>query len=668
MKRCHFTKGIIQMKHLGASYYPESWGIDRLATDIDLMKDAGVNMVRMGEFAWCEMEPEEGVFDFSLFREVIDVLAENDIDVMMCTPTAAPPAWLIQNYPETLMLDVNGRHARHGRRQHCCYGSEVFRRLSFRIADELSKALSDCENIPVWQIDNELGQRSFGFCHCENCHREFRTYLIRKYETLDNLNRSWKNEFWSHKYSDWEQIELAFFNGNHAVSRVLDSMRFYQKTIKNYASFQVGALRKNIPGVEITTNNPIGCMDLYSIYSEFDHAAGDLYWHVHDSSNKALRLSLCRSFKKKKFFIAETGFGSDVYPCSKRFEKARLNMWRSFAHGSVSYLFFRWRPPLGGQEQVVAGLISPSGKPRRNYQIAKKMFQEIETYKDNIGDFQPPVAQVAIMRDSDVDVSYMQHRWGHSINYDGIINDVYNQMHMRNIAVDFISPRDSMERYKLLILPSQRITHVETAKRIKKFIRSGGVVWALGECHTADENANFTLMGSPHSLLDEFGVNIEFGVLVSDNGEAVDNKASGVINGNEIHAEIKKGWIADLDSTGADVLLRFSDGYYSGQPAVTINKRQNGRAIYQGVSDAPPNLLSEVSRLAIDESGVDYRRDCPSGVEIIDCGRIIFILNNNERALTFKYPVDNGEVVLGTFDQRTGIVEIQGLDICVIKK
>jgi len=131
-----------QMKYFGASYYPESWGIDRVAVDIKFMKDAGINMVRLGEFAWSKMEKCQGEYDFELFRKSIDMFAEAGINVMMCTPTAAPPAWLTHNYPETLVVDSKEHRAFHGIRQQCCYNSEIFREFSNKVTDQLSKSLA----------------------------------------------------------------------------------------------------------------------------------------------------------------------------------------------------------------------------------------------------------------------------------------------------------------------------------------------------------------------------------------------------------------------------------------------------------------------------------------------------------------------------------------------
>lgn len=663
------------MRYLGTSYYPESWGLDRIAVDIKLMKDAGMNMVRLGEFAWSKMEKKEGEYDFELFRKSIDMFAEHQINVMMCTPTAAPPAWLAHDYPETLVVDATGNKAIHGIRQHCCYNSKLFRKFSNKIADKLTKSLADCTNILIWQVDNELGQRLVGACSCDTCQNGFREYLKEKYGTLDNLNHCWKNEFWSQDYSDWDQIILAFpeplwnkspkvIHYNYAASRVLDSMRYYDIIVKEYLTEQVKVIRKNIPQTKITTNNPCGVFNLNFLYEDLDCTAADFYWCNRNTDNMSLRLSTYRSFKRKSFLVAETGFYSEVYPNAESTRKeARLDMWRSFAHGAISYLIFRWRPPLGGQEQTATGMVSPSGKPRKNYQVVSKMFNEVNALRSELDDIKLPKANVALMVDSDVYKNYMRHGWGSTINYDKVIGNVYQQMHSRNIAADIVSPQSSFSQYRLLILPSQRITHQFTTEQIREFIRAGGTVWAIAECHTADENGNFTLDDCPVDLTDEFGITIETGAITRE-----ETRIIGQLGLTEIDEIVSNScWIADIDKKPeTESLLKFATGPYQDQDMMTYHQFEGGHVFYQGISNPGIELFEKIAEFVIDKTRIDYFKGCPKGVEIIDCEKTVFIINNTKENVSFKYPI-KGKAIRGSFDSQNGFVKLDAQDICIIK-
>ncbi len=664
------------MKYLGCSYYPEDLGIERVPADIELMKAAGMNMVRMGEFAWSKMEKRESEFDFSLFRETLRRFAEHGIEAMMCTPTAAPPAWLTHRYPDTLVVDPVGHRAMHGIRQQCCYNSPTFRRFSLRIADALSKALADCGNIAFWQIDNELGQRLHGTCSCENCQRDFRKFLKERHGSLDKLNRAWRNEFWSQDYTDWDEIFLAFpeclwsrspqvIHFNYSVSRVIDSLRFYDKTIREYAQAQAAVIRKNIPGAKITTNGPMGVLDLQAIFANLDLAAGDFYWNNRNTAQMAERLARYRAYKKQEFLVAETGTGKDYLALPEGQKPARIDMWRSFAHGAMSYLVFRWRPAFGGQEQTSICPLSPAGEPRRTYQVVRNMFAEVNAVKTKLTNLSLPKAEAAILFDHHVENVYLRHNYGRSIDYDRLVGDAFAQLHQRNILADFIFPTDSLDGYKLLILPSQRVARPELSRNIADFIKAGGVVWAIGELNNADDNGNFTDRPCPEFLREAFGIALHTAGTIPPSTSI---RVSGAINGTAVDSVSSASWIADIDCRGgATAALKYVDGYYAGQDAFTLNCYGRGRAYYQGVVNPGPELMEKIAAEVIGAAGIKFPENVPGGVEIIDRGAAVFIINSNARGVSFAYPTA-GEALLGNFNPATKQVELDAFDVCIIKR
>lgn len=667
------------MKYLGCSYYPEDFGIGRMAVDIQLMKEAGINMVRIGEFAWSRMEPHQGVYDLGLFRDSIKMFADNDIKVMMCTPTAAPPAWLTHNFPDTLVCDPLGHKARHGMRQQCCYNSSRFLDFSRKITEALTCSLADCENIVIWQIDNELAQRLVGACSCDACQTGFREYLKEKYKTTNELNHCWKNEFWSHSYSDWEEITLAFpeclwtkspqiISNNYAVSRVLDSLRFYEKIIKEYMLEQVKIIRRNIPKAVITTNNPVDIFDLRSFYRDLDIVSADIYWEDRRSFISAYHLLRYRSYKDKPFLIAETGLGYDYLVAAAGQKPAKTDMWRAFAYGAASYLIFRWRPPLGGQEQTALCPLTPSGQPRNTYFLAKEMFNEVNALRDELADMEMPDIQAAILFDSEVEKSYLRHNYGVNINYNLLITNIIEQMQRRNIPTAFIAPDSSLEGIKLLILPSQRIVRRELAEKIEEFVRSGGTVWAIGELNNADENGNFITETAPQHLKDVFGLTLYTGASIPSRRGAVNLQISGSLNGKMMNFEFDGGWLADIEKDAdTETLMKFVNGYYYGQDAVVIHKYGKGYAFYLGISKPGTELFSELSETILKKTDIKWLKNCPPGVEIIDCKTAIFVINASENNCCFELPV-SGKALLGDFDSQRRIVSLDAWDVCIIKR
>ena len=112
--------------HFGVDYYPEHWPRERWETDARLMKEMGVQVVRMAEFSWFKMEPAEGEFDFEWLEDVVALLDSYGIKTVLGTPTAAPPAWIIQKNPEIQPIDREGRRRHFGGRHHDCQSNAVY--------------------------------------------------------------------------------------------------------------------------------------------------------------------------------------------------------------------------------------------------------------------------------------------------------------------------------------------------------------------------------------------------------------------------------------------------------------------------------------------------------------------------------------------------------------
>jgi len=190
--------------HLGAAYYPEHWPEERWPEDIRLMREAGITVVRMGEFAWSTFEPAAGEFHFDWLERAISMLAEAGIVSVLGTPTAAPPAWLTHACPDMLAVDEYGRRAQHGNRCHYCVTSPDFHAATRRIVGALAERFGQNPHVIGWQVDNEYNR----VCYCERCRRLFQEYLAAKFGSLDALNARWSTAYWSQTYSAWEQIPI----------------------------------------------------------------------------------------------------------------------------------------------------------------------------------------------------------------------------------------------------------------------------------------------------------------------------------------------------------------------------------------------------------------------------------------------------------------------------
>ncbi|KQX52400.1 beta-galactosidase [Paenibacillus sp. Root444D2] len=241
----------------GVDYYPEHWPGDRWPLDAKMMREAGMNTVRLAEFAWALMEPEDGFYDFTWLDRAIEVLTKEGIQIILGTPTAAAPKWLMDKYPDMYPVDVYGLTKGFGTRRHYCPNNKIYRQYSVLIARRMAEHYKDHAHVVAWQIDNEFG----GACYCKSCLQAFRVWLAHKYGTIDKLNTEWGTVFWSHTYRHWDEIILPTYSSsdgfsqnagarqllstpyNHNPGLLLDYQRFFSDATVAYQRLQIEEIR-----------------------------------------------------------------------------------------------------------------------------------------------------------------------------------------------------------------------------------------------------------------------------------------------------------------------------------------------------------------------------------------------------------------------------------------
>ncbi|MEG1584902.1 MAG: beta-galactosidase, partial [Anaerovorax sp.] len=310
--------------YFGTDYYPEHWTKQRWGIDAKLMKEAGINLVRLGEFAWAKLEPIEGQWDFTWLDEAVDIFYKEGIKVVIGTPTATPPKWLVDKYPKICKEDENGLIQGFGSRRHYCYNSDVYSRYTEKIVNKMAQRYGGNPKIAAWQIDNEFTCGDGLYCYCEECREKFIAWLKNKYKSLDALNIAWGTVFWSQTYTDWKQIIVpkkaqASFKGNngHNPGMNLDYSRFQSDAIVSYCAVQKETIKKwsNLP---VTHNMVENLYDYYKLGKEIDFVSYDNYpstqWqHLRKGRNydPAFAIDLERGVKNQNIWIMEEQSG----PC-----------------------------------------------------------------------------------------------------------------------------------------------------------------------------------------------------------------------------------------------------------------------------------------------------------------------------------------------------------------
>lgn len=666
------------MKYLGCAYYPEYWGKERVAVDAKLMRAAGINIVRIGEFAWSRMEPAEGQFTLDWLHECISVLDKHGIQVLMCTPTPTPPAWLTTAYPEVLLVRGDGTRVAHGSRRHYCTTSDSYRRHTARIADVLSRELAPHRNVVAWQLDNEFGPEA-GWCHCENCQTRFQQWLQQRYGSVPALNSAWKTGFWSVDFTDWRQVRLDDGRVEMYAAQKLDSHRFWSEMMVDYARSQADIIRRNHPRALVTTNGmgPIfSPINYYRLFDFLDVACDDLYFDIATMDANAAAMNIYRQIKpNQRYWITETGSGALDHGKPPHPDQFRAWAWSSWAHGADAHFIFRWRTCLSGQEQELQGILEHSGKPRHRYDAVKRCFTEITALREELADLPLPQAPVAILQDYESMWGYEAARIGRDVDYQGLIYRLHRQLYDRSIMADIIPPERDLSGYQLVILPSLVMLEPATAKRLEAFVKQGGTVLGIGQLGMRDRNDNYLEEPGPAHLQKLFGLTLEGGMYLHSfvgpdealwvpkaaKGQ-VDVPMTGKLAGKAV-AGVGKTWIADIAPRDAEVLLTFAAEAYARQPALTCRKTGKGAAFYLGTVLTDEAFETTLMGHVLKTAGVAAGPTTPRHVEIIRRGNVLFAINHTAQPVSVPLPGLKGRALVGSFTRGKAVLPAYGVTV-----
>lgn len=501
------------VKGLGCCYFPEHWPEDQWAKDAKAMREVGLNFVRMGEFAWSKIEPSNGQFEWEWLDKAINILAEEGLKVILCTPTATPPKWLIDRYPSILALDKHGAKRKFGSRRHYCFSSTAYARESARITKALAKRYGQNEAVIGWQTDNEYGCHDTVRSYSKDALRAFRKWLEDKYHTIESLNEAWGNAFWSMEYTRFEEIELpnqTVTEANPAHS--LDFYRFSSDQVSKFNKAQCEILRELSPNRALIHNfmGAFTQFDHYELSKDLDIAAWDSYplgfldVFPFDEATKlkyaktghpdftSFHHDLYRSMTTdERFMIMEQQPGPVNWaghnPIPK---KGMIRAWthEAFAHGAEAVSYFRWRQLPFAQEQMHAGLERSIGLLSTGGIEAKKTARELANT--------PPIkrkrAKIALVFDYEASWVFEITPHGRSWNYFAQVLDWYGALRQLEQNVDVISQKHDISDYDLVVCPSLPIASDEFVSKVKS--HQGQIVFGprsgskTAEFHNAHPN------------------------------------------------------------------------------------------------------------------------------------------------------------------------------------
>ena len=485
--------------YYGAAWYPELWSEDVLEQDILLMKETGINIVRIGEFSWSVLEPEEGKINIRSFVKYIEKLHRNGIDTVMCTPTATPPIWLTHEHPERCYVDESGKVMGHGARQHICTNNPYFRERAAIITEQLAREIGALPGLIMWQLDNEF-KAHVSECMCDICKGLWHIWLKQRYGCIERLNEAWGTAVWSQTYLCFDQVPQPGptpFLHNSSLRTMY--RLFSMEKIAEFADEQADIIRR-YSSVAITHNSSVAFhLDNERLFQKLDVAAYDTYASQENMHAYLLNCDLWRNFKPgKNFWVMETGpaFAASLVsygvPHPNGYVKAE--MVAAYALGAGAFCFWLWRQQRSGSEQPHSSIISAWGEPALGYNNVQEANQARQEIENIMLSTRPIRADVAITY-SDRAKAYLATEPHKKLNYRGLLGDFYKRVLNMGIHRDLIPEGGDLTGYKLLFTPFVHYLSPEYMERALKFTAAGGV-WIVGpltggrtEDHTIHTNA-----------------------------------------------------------------------------------------------------------------------------------------------------------------------------------
>ncbi len=626
---------------LGVDYYPEQWDISLLEDDLKNICELGCSVIRIAEFAWHRMEPEEGKFDFSFFDHVIDRAKAHGLHVVMGTPTATIPAWLAKQHPSILSQFENGTQRTFGGRHVSCFNSPEMYTYSQRIIRAMAEHYKNEHAIVAWQIDNELGHEDSDICYCPQCRDAFRAFLRNKFHgDIHQLNDTYGTTFWSQEYNDFDEIPLPTRTiTTHNPALRLDWERFRSESIVKFAHFQAALLREIIPHVVVIHDFPGGGLSKHVDYSAvsrcLDLAAYNNYpvWGGQKEplppSEIAFGLDYIRGLKQQNFWITEAIMGAqghDVTGFAPRPNQAKMWAYQSMARGCESLFFFRYRGAIKGAEQFCYGVLDADNVKRRKFYEVQSFFTHIQRYAPQL---ETPIhATVAIVYDYDSLAAFRIQRQSFLLDCEREMKKYHKAFYARNIPVDVIPAGADLTGYQVVILPQMIVTKPEFQAKIKTFVEQGGTVVLTYRDFVKDYDNNLVLGKQIPVDFDTFA-----GVCVVETESLQEGQEFPVVGvGDFAQTQGQGGIFRDmLVAQGAQVLLRYDDEFYREFAAVTCCQQGQGYVYYLGCGLDQP-LLEQLMEHIASQQGIASHPSAP-GVEVVYRGsqtnQICMVINHN---------------------------------------
>lgn len=664
---------------MGTCYYPEHWSRELWQDDLQRMKAAGITVIRVAEFAWNKVEPEEDVFVFDFWDEFLELCKLEEMQVIFGTPTATPPAWLTEKYPEVLNCRQDGVPYRHGARRHYNYNSPKYRELSARIVEKLAQHYGKHPAIVGWQIDNELN------CEVDEFYSEadsvaFRNFVKEKYKTLDNLNEAWGTVFWNQTYTDWEQIYVPrpVLNNGYNPHLRLDYYRFISESAISFYKMQAEIISKyKKDGDYITTNGMFWnldnhkmaeeCLDVYTYDSYPSFAFGlnrdlktakdlnDRHW----SKNLTEVRSICPHFGIMEQQSGAGGWTTRMEGPAPR--PGQLTLWamQSVAHGADYISFFRWRTCTFSTEMYWHGILDYDNRDNRKLAEVKDFYNKLKCLDEVCGaDY---TAAFGVLKDYDnmwdtnVDVWHRRVE-AQSSEEIFIASEIYHTPY-NTLYLSEDTDIKELQKYPVLIYAHPVIMTGKRATLLKEYVSNGGILIIGCRSGYKQENGKCVMLPQPGLLQEITGSDVRDFTFTSPAEQPV----TASWNGQMIDMPLFNDIMEPVE--GGETLAFYENSYYAEKPAIIRKNTGKGYAIHFGSTFSRENM-----KVLLEYTGIlepfQAMLEAPQEVEVIQRvkgnKKYFFVLNymGSEQKIVLKKQmrslydnvIANGEICMKPYE------------------
>lgn len=639
----------------GVAYYDEYMPYDRLDKDVQMMKDAHINVVRIAESTWSTVEPQDGVFDFTHIDRVLNAMHKAGISVIVGTPTYAIPTWLARKYPDILAITPEGPN-KYGARQNMDISNPNFRKHAETVIRKIMEHVKTHPAIIGYQVDNETKSHN---SEGPEVQKLFVKYMQEKFKSLDTINKAFGLDYWSNRINNWDDFPSTIGTINASLGS--EFSKFQRKLVTDYLSWQVSIVKEYKRPKQFVTQN----FDLewrgysYGIQPDVDHFAAakamdiagiDIYHPTQDKLT-GIEISfggdLTRSMKGgKNYLVIETeaqGFAQWVPYAGQ----LRLQAFSHLASGANMVEYWHWHSIHNSAETYWKGLLSHDFEPNPTYDEAKTIGKDLERLSSHLVNLKKK-NKVAVLFSNEALTAFKWFGLGSETkeNYNDILRPMYDALYHMNVGVDFVDPSSAnIEDYKLLIVPALYAAPDSLLQRLNLFVKNGGHIVYTFKSGFSDQNVKVRTSKQPGIISEACGINYSQFTIPENVSLKGDPYNVGIENN-----KVSK-WMELIIPTTAKVLAYYDHPAWGKYAAITENGYGKGLATYIGcvTSAAVTEKIIQDALKKADLWGLDQQLSFPlitkSGTN--EKGKIIhYYLNYSSVASSFNYPHKEGKELL----------------------